>query len=88
MCAYIYTFLIKPPYLLHLIVHGTAMNNTNTLTSGDNRGYASYLLEQHINGKDVCSMSTCIFIVILLSHIVIITINTTHHHIPYAIQNP
>ena len=29
------------------------MNNTNTLTSGDNRGYASYLLEQHVNGKDV-----------------------------------
>ena len=31
-------------------VHGTSMNNTNTLTSGDNRGYASYLLERHFNG--------------------------------------
>jgi neutral ceramidase len=34
-------------------VHGTSMNNTNTLTSGDNRGYASYALEREINGKDV-----------------------------------
>jgi neutral ceramidase len=34
-------------------VHGTSMNNTNTLTSGDNRGYASYALERDINGKDV-----------------------------------
>lgn len=32
-------------------VHGTSMNNTNTLTSGDNRGYASYLLERHFNGE-------------------------------------
>ncbi|CAM9404584.1 unnamed protein product, partial [Ectocarpus fasciculatus] len=31
-------------------VHGTSMNNTNTLTSGDNKGYASYLLEKEING--------------------------------------
>lgn len=31
-------------------VHGTAMNNTNLLTSGDNRGYASYLLEREVNG--------------------------------------
>jgi len=31
-------------------VHGTSMNNTNKLISGDNRGYASYLLEQHFNG--------------------------------------
>jgi hypothetical protein len=26
------------------------LNNTNRLLSGDNRGYASYLLEQHFNG--------------------------------------
>lgn len=32
-------------------VHGTSMNNTNTLTSGDNRGYASYSLERHFNGE-------------------------------------
>eukprot|EP01038_Epipyxis_sp_PR26KG_P009368 gene9368-12621_t len=32
-------------------VHGTSMNNTNTLTSGDNRGYASYALEKELNGK-------------------------------------
>ena len=31
-------------------VHGTSLNNTNRLLSGDNRGYASYLLEQHFNG--------------------------------------
>jgi neutral ceramidase len=31
-------------------VHGTSMNNTNTLISGDNRGYASYALEKDING--------------------------------------
>ena len=30
-------------------VHGTSMNNTNTLVSGDNKGYASYLLERDIN---------------------------------------
>lgn len=34
-------------------VHGTSMNNTNTLTSGDNRGYASYALERDLNGADV-----------------------------------
>lgn len=34
-------------------VHGTAMNNTNTLVSGDNRGYASYSLERDINGIEV-----------------------------------
>lgn len=33
-------------------VHGTSMNNTNTLVSGDNKGYASYLLEKKINGAD------------------------------------
>lgn len=33
-------------------VHGTSMNNTNTLTSGDNKGYASYLLEKYVNGDD------------------------------------
>ncbi|CAE7435583.1 dcd2B [Symbiodinium microadriaticum] len=30
-------------------VHGTSMNNTNTLVSGDNKGYASYLLEKDYN---------------------------------------
>jgi neutral ceramidase len=34
-------------------VLGTAMNNTNTLVSGDNRGYASYYLERGINGIEV-----------------------------------
>ena len=33
-------------------VHGTSMNNTNTLISGDNKGYASYLLEKEVNGGD------------------------------------
>jgi neutral ceramidase len=33
-------------------VHGTSMNNTNTLVSGDNRGYASYMLEKYVNGED------------------------------------
>jgi neutral ceramidase len=31
-------------------VHGTSMNNTNTLVSGDNKGYASYLFERDFNG--------------------------------------
>lgn len=31
-------------------VHATSMNNTNTLVSGDNKGYASYALEKDING--------------------------------------
>ena len=30
--------------------HGTSMNNTNTLVSGDNKGWASYLLEKKLNG--------------------------------------
>nr|XP_054774076.1 uncharacterized protein LOC129282175 [Lytechinus pictus] len=30
-------------------VHGTSMNNTNKLISGDNRGYASQLMEKHFN---------------------------------------
>lgn len=38
--------------LTFFAVHGTSMNNTNTLTSGDNRGYASYALEKEINGAD------------------------------------
>mmetsp|Transcript_2818 Transcript_2818/g.3022 ORF Transcript_2818/g.3022 Transcript_2818/m.3022 type:complete len:734 (+) Transcript_2818:50-2251(+) len=36
-------------------VHGTSLNNTNTLTSGDNKGYASYLLEREINGPEVAT---------------------------------
>jgi neutral ceramidase len=32
-------------------VHGTSMNNTNTLISGDNKGYASYLTEKAFNGE-------------------------------------
>jgi len=36
--------------LTFFAVHGTSMNNTNTLTSGDNRGYASYALERDMNG--------------------------------------
>ncbi|GMH86661.1 hypothetical protein TrST_g13926 [Triparma strigata] len=34
-------------------VHGTCMNNTNKLISGDNKGLASYLFEREINGVDV-----------------------------------
>ncbi|GMI11553.1 hypothetical protein TrLO_g7489 [Triparma laevis f. longispina] len=34
-------------------VHGTCMNNTNKLISGDNKGLASYLFEREINGADV-----------------------------------
>ena len=44
----------KPMGVLNwFAVHGTAMNNTNTLTSGDNKGYASYALERDINGPEV-----------------------------------
>ena len=31
-------------------VHPNSVNITNTLVNGDNKGYASYLLEQHFNG--------------------------------------
>ena len=34
-------------------VHGTCMNNTNKLISGDNKGLASYLFEKDMNGQDV-----------------------------------
>lgn len=30
--------------------HGTSMFNNNRLVSGDNKGYASYLFERHMNG--------------------------------------
>jgi neutral ceramidase len=44
----------KPLGMLNwFAVHGTSMNNTNHLLSGDNRGYASYLFERHMNGKEV-----------------------------------
>ncbi|CAB9514030.1 Neutral ceramidase [Seminavis robusta] len=33
-------------------VHGTSLNNTNQLLSGDNKGYASYLMEKHQNGDE------------------------------------
>lgn len=33
-------------------VHGTSMNGTNHLISGDNKGYASYLMEKRYNGND------------------------------------
>lgn len=33
-------------------VHATSMNNTNTLISGDNKGYASYELEKKMNSKN------------------------------------
>jgi len=33
-------------------VHGTSLNSTNRLVSGDNKGYASYLFEKSMNGKD------------------------------------
>lgn len=32
-------------------VHGTSMNNTNTLVSGDNKGHAMYLFEKWVNGN-------------------------------------
>eukprot|EP00977_Amphora_coffeiformis_P015740 scaffold4707_cov164-Amphora_coffeaeformis.AAC.14 len=32
-------------------VHGTSMNASNHLISGDNKGYASYLMEKHYNGN-------------------------------------
>lgn len=32
-------------------VHCTSMNNTNEMISGDNKGYASYLFEQSVNGN-------------------------------------
>lgn len=32
-------------------VHGTSMNNTNELISGDNKGYAAYYVEQLKNGN-------------------------------------
>lgn len=30
-------------------VHGTSMNSSNRLITGDNKGYASYLMEKHFN---------------------------------------
>lgn len=32
-------------------VHGTSMSHSNTLTSGDNKGYAAYALEQKYGGR-------------------------------------
>jgi neutral ceramidase len=36
-------------------VHGTSMNNTNTLVSGDNKGHAMYLFEKWVNGNGTMS---------------------------------
>lgn len=33
-------------------VHGTSMNASNTLISGDNKGYASYLMEKALNSEE------------------------------------
>lgn len=33
-------------------VHGTSMNSTNQLISGDNKGFASYLVEKSFNGRN------------------------------------
>ena len=33
-------------------VHGTSMHNSNRLVSGDNKGHASYLFEQYMNGNE------------------------------------
>ncbi|TPX46236.1 ceramidase [Synchytrium endobioticum] len=33
-------------------VHGTSMNNTNELVSGDNKGYAAYLMEKEMAAKN------------------------------------
>jgi len=33
-------------------VHGTSMNNTNELISGDNKGYAAYYTEKYKNGNN------------------------------------
>lgn len=46
------TSLKRRGVLTFFAVHGTSMNNTNYLVSGDNRGYASYALEREINGVD------------------------------------
>lgn len=34
-------------------VHGTSMNSSNTLISGDNKGYASYLAEKQYNDRNI-----------------------------------
>lgn len=39
-------------------VHGTSMNNTNTMVSGDNKGYASYAFEYNMNRKTSAIKST------------------------------
>ena len=38
-------------------VHGTSMNNTNTLVSGDNKGFAGYTVEKAINEKQEGTIS-------------------------------
>jgi neutral ceramidase len=42
---------VRPPlgFLNWFAVHGTSMNGTNQLISGDNKGYASYLMERHMD---------------------------------------
>ena len=38
-------------------VHGTSMNNTNTLVSGDNKGFAGYTVEKTMNEKQEGAIS-------------------------------
>lgn len=51
--SYIESVVANIFYLPHFCswfaVHCTSMNNTNTLISGDNKGHASYLMEQAMN---------------------------------------
>ena len=52
-------------------VHCTSMNNTNTLISGDNKGYASYLMEMDMNnGALPGQVRACILTICKLTYIV------------------
>lgn len=43
-------------------VHPTSMNNTNTLISSDNVGYASILLEQYMNKNEILGKVSSLYL--------------------------
>ncbi len=51
-------------------VHCTSMNNTNSLVSSDNKGVASFLMEQYVNGPGtrVGQVKNCLNVTCICAH--------------------
>jgi len=66
----------KPIGMLNwFAVHGTSMNNTNTLISGDNKGFASWYVERMFNPNSVPGTGS--FVAAFGQRFVIVVVNTS-----------